>query len=88
MAPKPEEFVKASLKTIGLELCTTGYQPHFLLTAFVHGLQCICEKGALWLTSKIICNIRNRALRKDKKRTTGSAKGAGSIREHQLPFDK
>ncbi|XP_071867712.1 very-long-chain 3-oxoacyl-CoA reductase [Bombus fervidus] len=89
MAPKPEEFVKASLKTVGLELCTTGYQPHFLLIAFVHGLQCICEKGALWLTSKIICNIRNRALKKDKKRTTsGDAKGAGSIREHQLPLDK
>ncbi|CAK9804343.1 Very-long-chain 3-oxoacyl-CoA reductase [Anthophora plagiata] len=67
MAPTAEKFVKSSLKTIGLESCTTGYPPHFLLTGFVHTLRCICEKGALWLISRTMCTIRNRALSKKNR---------------------
>ncbi|KZC03847.1 PREDICTED: very-long-chain 3-oxoacyl-CoA reductase-B-like [Dufourea novaeangliae] len=62
MAPTAEKFVESSLKTIGIESCTTGYPPHCLLTGFVHGLRCVCEKGAVWLISKTMCNIRARAL--------------------------
>ena len=68
MAPTPEKFVEASLKTVGIESYTTGYPPHFLLTAVICGLRCVCEKGALWLITKTMCNIRARALNKKAKR--------------------
>ncbi|CAL7945425.1 unnamed protein product [Xylocopa violacea] len=67
MAPTPEKFVESALKTVGLELCTTGYPPHSLLAGFIHSLCCVCEKGAVWLISKTMCNIRNRALKKAQK---------------------
>lgn len=68
MAPTAEKFVEATLKAIGIESCTTGYPPHFLLIAFVHGLRCVCEKGALWLISKTMSNIRARALDKEARK--------------------
>ncbi|XP_043527780.1 very-long-chain 3-oxoacyl-CoA reductase-like isoform X1 [Frieseomelitta varia] len=74
MAPSPETFVKSTLKTIGIETCTTGYLPHFLLTAIVHSLQYVCERGALWLISKTLCNIRNRALKKSRREENGTSK--------------
>lgn len=67
MAPTPERFVEASLKTIGIEQRTTGYPPHCLILGFVNGLQCICEKGAVWLVARTMLNIRGRALRKKMK---------------------
>ncbi|XP_017795815.1 PREDICTED: very-long-chain 3-oxoacyl-CoA reductase-like [Habropoda laboriosa] len=78
MAPTAEKFVEASLKTIGLEACTTGYPPHLLMTGFVHGLRCVCEKGALWLISRTMCTIRNRALAK-KNREIDSLKKEPSL---------
>lgn len=74
MAPTADNFVKASLKTIGLELCTTGYPPHFLIVSFVHSLSCICEKGASWLISRITCTIRNRALAKQARKSASTLK--------------
>ena len=68
MAPTPDKFVEASLKTVSIESYTTGYPPHFLLTAVVCGLRCVCEKGALWLITKTMCNIRARALNKKANR--------------------
>ncbi|XP_033224731.1 very-long-chain 3-oxoacyl-CoA reductase isoform X2 [Belonocnema kinseyi] len=67
MAPTPEKFVEAQLKTIGIESRTTGYPPHSLIVGFVHALQCICEKGAIWLVARTMLNIRGRALRKKMK---------------------
>lgn len=67
MAPTPEKYVKHTLKTIGLELCTSGYLPHGLLVASVNALRYICEKGTLWLVCKTMCNIRKRALKKKEK---------------------
>ncbi|XP_015606662.1 very-long-chain 3-oxoacyl-CoA reductase [Cephus cinctus] len=64
MAPTPEKFVEASLKTIGIESRTTGYPPHYLIIGIVNALQCMCEKGAVWLVAKTMLNIRGRALRK------------------------
>lgn len=72
MAPTPEKFVESTLKTIGLESCTTGYPPHFLVVGFIQSLRCICEKGALWLISRTMCTIRKRAL--DKKARESNAK--------------
>ncbi|XP_053995376.1 very-long-chain 3-oxoacyl-CoA reductase-like [Hylaeus anthracinus] len=73
MAPSPEKFVEASLKTVGIEWLTTGYLPHFLFTAFIQTLHCVCEKGAIWLISKQMCNIRARALKK-KNQASSSEK--------------
>ncbi|OXU17842.1 hypothetical protein TSAR_015271 [Trichomalopsis sarcophagae] len=67
MAPTPERFVEATLKTVGIEQRTTGYPPHCLILGFVNGLQCICEKGAVWLVARTMLNIRGRALRKKMK---------------------
>ncbi|XP_043261164.1 very-long-chain 3-oxoacyl-CoA reductase-like isoform X1 [Colletes gigas] len=67
MAPSAKKFVETSLKTVGIELVTTGYPPHFLFVGFVQALNCICEKGTLWLVSKTMCNIRARALKKKSK---------------------
>lgn len=67
MAPTPEKYVKHTLKTIGLESCTSGYLPHGLLVASVNVLRYICEKGTLWLVCKTMCNIRKRALKKKEK---------------------
>lgn len=67
MAPTPEKFVEAQLKTIGIESRTTGYPPHSLIVGFVNALMCICEKGAVWLVVRTMLNIRGRALRKKMK---------------------
>ncbi|XP_058809241.1 very-long-chain 3-oxoacyl-CoA reductase [Phymastichus coffea] len=67
MAPTPERFVEASLKTVGIEQRTTGYPPHCLILGFINGLRCICEKGAVWLVARTMLNIRGRALRKKPK---------------------
>lgn len=64
MAPSPEKFVEASLKTVGIESRTTGYPPHSLILGFMSAFKCICEKGAVWLVVKTMLNIRGRALRK------------------------
>ncbi|XP_076179299.1 very-long-chain 3-oxoacyl-CoA reductase [Ptiloglossa arizonensis] len=67
MAPSPKKFVESSLKTIGIESFTTGYLPHIFITGFVQAFRCVCEKGALWLISKTMCNIRARSLNKKNK---------------------
>ncbi|KAF7998142.1 hypothetical protein HCN44_009540 [Aphidius gifuensis] len=67
MAPTPEKFVEACLKTVGIESRTTGYPPHCLIIGFVNGLKCLCEKGAIWLVARTMLNIRGRALRKKDK---------------------
>lgn len=64
MAPTPEKFVKASLRTVGIESCTTGYPPHSLMLGFMDALRYICEPGAVWLVAKTMLNIRRRALHK------------------------
>lgn len=63
MAPMPEKFVDSALKTVGIESCTTGYPPHCLIIGIVNMLRCMCEKGALWLVTKTMLNIRGRAMR-------------------------
>ncbi|XP_077256309.1 uncharacterized protein LOC143894107 [Temnothorax americanus] len=67
MAPTPETFVKATLKTVGIESRTTGYPPHCLISGFVDALRYMSETGAVWLVTKTILNIRGRALRKKTK---------------------
>ncbi|XP_012273856.1 very-long-chain 3-oxoacyl-CoA reductase [Orussus abietinus] len=67
MAPSADTFVESSLRTVGIESRTTGYPPHCLIVGFVNALRCICEKGALWLVSRTMLNIRGRALRKKTK---------------------
>lgn len=67
MAPTPEKFVEASLKTVGIESHTTGYPPHILIVSFINALRYICETGAIWLVSKTMLNIRGRVLRKRMK---------------------
>ncbi|KAK0181704.1 hypothetical protein PV327_003967 [Microctonus hyperodae] len=64
MAPTPEKFVEACLKTTGIESRTTGYPPHCLIIGIVNGLRCVCERGAVWLVARTMLNIRGRALRK------------------------
>lgn len=72
MAPTPEKFVEACLKTVGIESRTTGYPPHCLIIGFVNGLKCLCEKGAIWLVARTMLNIRGRALRKKNDKNTRS----------------
>ncbi|XP_014481981.1 PREDICTED: very-long-chain 3-oxoacyl-CoA reductase [Dinoponera quadriceps] len=67
MAPTPEKFVEASLKTVGIESRTTGYPPHSLIVGFVNALRYLCETGAVWLVTKTMLNIRGRALRHKAK---------------------
>ncbi|EFN85483.1 very-long-chain 3-oxoacyl-CoA reductase [Harpegnathos saltator] len=67
MAPTPEKFVEASLKTVGIESHTTGYPPHSLMVGFVNALRYLCEAGAVWLVTKTMLNIRGRALRHKAK---------------------
>ncbi|KAL6256850.1 hypothetical protein P5V15_011786 [Pogonomyrmex californicus] len=70
MAPTPEKFVEASLRTVGIESRTTGYPPHSLIIGVVNALRYTCETGAVWLVAKTMLNIRRRALRKKMKKPT------------------
>lgn len=81
MAPTPEKFVEASLKTIGIEECTTGYLMHFWLASIIQGMQCVCEKGTIWLISRTMCNLRARGLKRIAKRTNKSEKDAAVATE-------
>ncbi|XP_012216344.1 very-long-chain 3-oxoacyl-CoA reductase [Linepithema humile] len=67
MAPTPEKFVEATLKTIGIESHTTGYLPHSLIIGVVNTLRYTCETGAVWLVTRTMLNIRGRSLRKKAK---------------------
>ncbi|XP_011690236.1 PREDICTED: very-long-chain 3-oxoacyl-CoA reductase [Wasmannia auropunctata] len=67
MAPTPEKFVKATLRTVGIESRTTGYPPHSLIIGFMNALLYTCETGAVWLVAKTMLNIRGRALRRKPK---------------------
>lgn len=67
MAPTPEKFVEATLKTIGIESRTTGYPPHSLIIGFMNALRYTCETGAVWLVAKTMLNLRGRAIRKKTK---------------------
>lgn len=67
MAPNPDKFVEASLKTIGIESHTTGYLPHSLIIGVVNALRYTCETGAVWLVARTMLNIRGRSLRKKTK---------------------
>lgn len=71
MAPTPERFVAATLKTVGIEQRTTGYPPHCLILGFVDSLRCVCESAAVWLISRTMLNIRGRAYRKKEKEMAG-----------------
>ncbi|XP_034192267.1 very-long-chain 3-oxoacyl-CoA reductase [Osmia lignaria lignaria] len=77
MAPSAEKFVESSLKTIGIELISTGYPPHYLLLASVNVLRSICEKATIWLIAKTMCNVRRRALQ-GKARQQKKAQQQGS----------
>lgn len=68
MAPTPEKFVETTLKTVGIELVTTGYPPHSLILGFVDSLKCLCEKGASWLIVKTVLNIRRRAIKRKEQK--------------------
>lgn len=72
MAPTPEKYVEASLKTVGIEVCTTGYLTHFLLAAIIQGLCCVCEKGTIWLISRTLCNLRARGLKSKERKMKNS----------------
>ncbi|XP_003703279.1 very-long-chain 3-oxoacyl-CoA reductase [Megachile rotundata] len=76
VAPSAEKFVESSLKTVGIESITTGYLPHDFLTGAVQALHYIWEKGAVWLISKTMCNIRRRALGKKVSKQQGNVKSA------------
>lgn len=67
MAPTPDKYVEATLKTVGIEQCTTGYLSHYLLASFVQGLNCVCEKGTIWLISRTMCNLRARGRKHSQK---------------------
>ena len=67
MAPTAERFVESTLRTVGIESCTTGYPPHCLILGFVNGLKYVCEKAAIWLVVRTMLNIRGRALKKKGK---------------------
>ncbi|XP_046818495.1 very-long-chain 3-oxoacyl-CoA reductase-like [Vespa crabro] len=64
MAPTADKFVEATLKTVGIESLTTGYPPHYLVYGFMKTLTCVCEKGAMWLVTRTMLNLRGRSLRK------------------------
>ncbi|KAJ8668938.1 hypothetical protein QAD02_000197 [Eretmocerus hayati] len=81
MAPTPERFVAATLKTVGIEQRTTGYPPHILVLGFVNGLKGICESMAIWLVSRTMLNIRGRALRKKMKDETTDLRPEGASSE-------
>ncbi|XP_057327888.1 very-long-chain 3-oxoacyl-CoA reductase [Microplitis mediator] len=72
MAPTPEKFVEACLKTVGIESRTTGYPPHCLIIGTINALRCVCEKGAIWLVSRTMLNVRGRALKKKKQEQDSS----------------
>ncbi|XP_032684663.1 very-long-chain 3-oxoacyl-CoA reductase [Odontomachus brunneus] len=67
MAPTPEKFVEASLKTVGIESRTTGYPPHSLFVGFVNAFCYLCEAGTVWLVTRTMLNLRGRALRHKAK---------------------
>lgn len=73
MAPTPEKFVEATLKTVGIESRTTGYPPHSLIIGVVNSLRFLCETGAVWLVTKTMLNIRGRSLRKKKTKSQEDA---------------
>jgi len=64
MAPTPEKFVEATLRTVGIESRTTGYPPHSLIVGFMNMLLYTCETGAVWLVTKTMLNIRGRVYHK------------------------
>ncbi|KAG5880525.1 hypothetical protein JTB14_014118 [Gonioctena quinquepunctata] len=64
MAPSPLKYVYEAMKTIGVKEKTTGYFPHTLLVAVIHGLECLSPKLSRWLVTRTMVNIRARALRR------------------------
>lgn len=82
MAPTPSTYVASALTTLGLEHLTTGYPPHILMLGFVKALQCMCEKGAIWLVTKTTLNIRSRALRQKARLEECQANSNGNITEN------
>lgn len=71
MAPGPEKFVESALRTVGIESRTTGYLPHCLILGSEYGIRYICEKFSIWIVSKTMLKIRERALR---EKALGEAK--------------
>lgn len=88
MAPTPERFVEACLKTVGIESRTTGYPPHCLIIGIVNGLRCLCEKGAIWLVARTMLNIRGRALRKKNDKNGDDNDDTGrSSHKKEIPIE-
>ncbi|XP_015125908.1 very-long-chain 3-oxoacyl-CoA reductase [Diachasma alloeum] len=87
MAPSPDKFVESSLKTVGIESRTTGYPPHCLIIGFVNGLRCVCEKGAIWLVSRTMMNIRGRALRRKKEKSEVEEEITEIPRREEIPIE-
>ncbi|KAF7407497.1 hypothetical protein HZH66_002034 [Vespula vulgaris] len=64
MIPTADKFVEATLKTVGIEILTTGYLPHYLLYKFIETLTWIYKKGIIRLITKIFLKHKKRFLRK------------------------
>ncbi|XP_015176616.1 PREDICTED: very-long-chain 3-oxoacyl-CoA reductase-like [Polistes dominula] len=54
MIPSTDDFVKSSLKTVGIESLTTGYFSHHLFYVFANTVAYVYEKGAIQLTRRIM----------------------------------
>lgn len=64
MIPTADKFVEATLKTVGIEILTTGYLPHYLLYKFIETLTWIYKKGIIRLITKIFLKHKKHFLRK------------------------
>lgn len=64
MTPSPSTYVEEAISTIGIQDRTTGYFPHALLVGVVHFMESISPRLSRWFITRLMLNIRARALRR------------------------
>ncbi|XP_030756269.1 very-long-chain 3-oxoacyl-CoA reductase [Sitophilus oryzae] len=64
MAPAPSKYVEQAIRSLGIRSRTTGYFPHTLLLGVITFLDAISPMLSRWINTKIMLNIRARALRR------------------------
>lgn len=79
MSPSPKTFVQSALKTVGTQSLTTGYFPHAIMRKTLNVMESVSPKLCKWFISRIMLNIRSRALRKLEARPTISTIGYPSM---------
>ena len=66
MAPTPDKYVAAAIRTLGYAKHTTGYFPHAIMQMVINTMQVIAPEYTNGVVLKHMEQTRARALRKPK----------------------